>query len=473
MRTSNRGGWAELGSNFAAGETDVTVAANYSEDQLVNGIAIARSRSRVGEASIGLAHDVENGTAWEIHAYVRRQGFNAVFAAVTADRATATPSLDQFRVPTTGAGGNMLVRVPVAENVSLETGADVRFATGATHENFTFANGVFTRERAAGGRQTIAGAFAEISWQATPAIMVSGSGRADYWQQTAGYRREINKLDGSTVRNDVFADNNGTVGSFRLGATADVTNAFTLRGVAYSGFRIPTLNELHRPFRVGNDITEANPLLKPERLVGAEGGLSWQSDLAGWSLTFFHAKMTDAVSNITVQTTPGQNVALNVFVPAGGVLRQRRNLDRIAASGLETDVSVGVSDSLELRAGYLYTSPKVRESRDQPGLEGLRLAQVAKHQGSISASWRPVEALHARLDVRMASSQFDDDQNSRRLRGYTSLDGLVEYSVRPGITVFVSGENILGENIQAGLSATGLVTVGNTRVFAAGTSFRF
>ncbi|MGE3333482.1 MAG: TonB-dependent receptor [Rhodospirillaceae bacterium] len=473
VRTNNRGGWAELGTTFSASDTDFTAAANYSEDRLINGIGIARSRSKIGEFSLGAVHNVIDGTSWEAHAYVRRQGFNAVFAAVAADRNSAAPSLDQFRVPTTGAGGNFLVRAAPAGAVSVEAGADVRYATGATHELLTFTNGVFTRERAAGGKQTVAGAFAEVSWNTAPGLMISGSGRLDYWQQANGYRRELNTLDRSTVRNDIYADKDGTVASFRAGATGDLGAGWTARAVAYSGFRIPTLNELYRPFRVGNDITEANPALAPERLLGAEGGIAWESAMASWSFTLFHARLTDAVSNITVQTAPGQNAALNVFVPAGGVLRQRRNLDRITATGAETEARFRLSDEIELRAGYLYTAPKVRKAADQPALEGLRFAQVAKHQGSFSVSWRPIDRVLARTDVRAASSQFDDDQNSRQLRGYTSVDGMLEVQVTPAMKLFASAENMLGERIEAGLSATGLITVGNARVFALGTSFSF
>ncbi|MGE3475287.1 MAG: TonB-dependent receptor [Rhodospirillaceae bacterium] len=473
VRTNNRGGWAELGTNFSAGGADVTAAANYSEDRLVNGIDIARSRSKIGEFSLGAAHNVSGGTSWEAHAYVRRQGFNAVFAAVAADRDSAAPSLDQFRVPATGAGGNLLVRGTPGDGVGIEAGVDVRYAAGASHERLTAVNGVFTRERAAGGEQTVAGAFAEASWDAAPGVMISGAGRLDYWRQTNGYRRELNTLDGSTVRSDVYPDKDGTVASFRAGVTADLSAGWAARAVAYAGFRIPTLNELYRPFRVGNDITEANPALAPERLRGAEGGIAWESRMASWSFTVFHARLTDAVSNITVQTTAGQNAALNVFVPAGGVLRQRRNLGRITAGGLETEAGVRLSDRVELRAGYLYTSPKVRKASDQPALQGLRLAQVARHQGAVSLSWRPIDRLLARTDVRGTGAQFDDDQNNRRLQGYTSVDGLIEYRVSPGMTVFVSGENVLGKRIEAGLSATGLVTVGNARVFAAGTTFKF
>ena len=45
-----------------------------------------------------------------------------------------------------------------------------------------------------------------------------------------------------------------------------------LRTAAYRAFRLPTLNEYYRPFRVGSTVTEANPALKLETLDGAEIG---------------------------------------------------------------------------------------------------------------------------------------------------------------------------------------------------------
>ncbi|MGH9582904.1 MAG: TonB-dependent receptor plug domain-containing protein, partial [Bryobacteraceae bacterium] len=43
-----------------------------------------------------------------------------------------------------------------------------------------------------------------------------------------------------------------------------------LRASGYRSFRAPTLNELYRPFRVGNVLTEANAALVPEGLTGVE-----------------------------------------------------------------------------------------------------------------------------------------------------------------------------------------------------------
>ncbi len=43
----------------------------------------------------------------------------------------------------------------------------------------------------------------------------------------------------------------------------DLSDSLYLRTAAYEGFRAPSLNELYRPFRVGQIVTNANPALTP------------------------------------------------------------------------------------------------------------------------------------------------------------------------------------------------------------------
>ena len=52
-------------------------------------------------------------------------------------------------------------------------------------------------------------------------------------------------------------------------------NKWRARGSAYRSFRAPTLNELYREFRQGTAVTQANGLLKPERVFGASWMLTW------------------------------------------------------------------------------------------------------------------------------------------------------------------------------------------------------
>jgi hypothetical protein len=56
--------------------------------------------------------------------------------------------------------------------------------------------------------------------------------------------------------------------SARAAVRRDLDDGLAIRAAAYSGFRPATLNELHRPFRVGNDLTEANAALEKMRMEG-------------------------------------------------------------------------------------------------------------------------------------------------------------------------------------------------------------
>jgi outer membrane receptor protein involved in Fe transport len=393
---------------------------------------------------------------------------------VNATRTVVTPSLNQFDVPATAIGANAIVRVPFSPTVTLETGADIRHADGATNEDATFIANAFTRRRHAGGEQTVGGVFAELNWLPVPELTLTAGARGDYWQQADGTRVETVIATGAGVRNDTYPSKDGTVGNYRLGARYEVADGFALRAVTYSGFRVPTLNELYRPFRVGNDITEANPSLIPERVYGVEGGFVWTSD-TGFSLSanYFHNWLNNAVGNITVQTTPGLNTALNVVVPAGGVLRQRQNVDRIEADGVELSAALRISDGFSVSADYLYTNPRVTRAAAQPTLQGLRLAEVARHQASLSAVYRPTADWTLRVDGRVASNLYDDDQNTRLLKGYFAMDAYADYAITSYATVFISGENITDKTVEAGKSADGLITVGNPQVFSGGVRFRF
>src|SRR5690606_41323287 len=115
----------------------------------------------------------------------------------------------------------------------------------------------------------------------------------------------------------------GEVYSARFAARRDIGSGQSLRLAAYSGFRPATLNELHRPFRVGNDITEANAALVPERLTGVEAGWAWASDRAALTATVVWNGIEAAIGNVTLAEGPGTFPRAG-FVPAGGLLRPRR-----------------------------------------------------------------------------------------------------------------------------------------------------
>src|SRR5690606_19637864 len=160
--------------------------------------------------------------------------------------------------------------------------------------------------------------------------------RYDGWRNTDGRRLETDLATGLPTLDETDPDRSGEVVSARLAARRDIGSGQSLRLAAYSGFRPPTLNELHRPFRVGNDITEANAALAPERLQGVEVGWSRAGSRLEWSATLFWNRLEDAIVNVTIAEGPGTFPPAG-FVPAGGVLRQRQNAGTISAVGVEAE----------------------------------------------------------------------------------------------------------------------------------------
>ena len=143
------------------------------------------------------------------------------------------------------------------------------------------------------------------------------------------------------------------------------------------------MNELYRPFRVGNDITEANADLTPERLYGAELGAGGSAGAIGrWSATAFYNRLDGAITNVTVAFGPLFDPVAG-FIPAGGVLRQRRNAGAVDAYGLEAEASARLSGAVTARAALSWTHARVDGGAAAPALTGLRLAETPR----LSADW--------------------------------------------------------------------------------------
>jgi outer membrane receptor protein involved in Fe transport len=474
-KAANQGGAGGVTvSTSLADGIDAWVRGSYSEDRLVNGIDAARSRGRIGDLSLGLVRDDGDGAGWEAHAYVRDQDFRAVFVAVNPARTAATLSLDQFNVPARAAGGNVIARFALSPETRIDIGADTRFVTGDTNERFQNLGAGFTRLRKAGGDQWIAGAFAEVTYTPRAAVVMTASARADRWRQSDGARRETVIATGALARDDRFASSDGTVASFRIGARGDVDERVAVRAAAYSGFRVPTLNELYRPFRVGNDITEANPALTPERVWGSDVAVEWTlSDRARAEVVYARSWLKNSVVNITLKATPGLDSATGVVVPVGGVLRQRGNLPRAVSDAIEAEFAFDATDAVALTARYLYADPRVTRSPSQPALVGARLAQIPRHQAALGLDARLSPSLNVALSLRHVSRQFDDDLNTRVLRSADVVDARLAWRLTESVEIALAAENLFDEVVEAGRGADGLVSVGTPRTVTGGLSVGF
>lgn len=408
----------------------------------------------------------------------RRPGFRAQvwrhdsdltnrFVAVADDRSTASPAAEQFGSPATGWGGALAARF-VGAAWELEAGADARRFDGETRELFRNLGDGFTRTRRAGGESSVAGLYLDGSWRRDAWLAVGGL-RVDRWDTSGGFRVERDRVSGATLLDASPDDRSGDVVSGRAALRRSFGPA-AVRIAAYSSFRPPTLNELHRPFRVGNDITEANAALEPERLEGLELGVEGEG-IVVWSATLFANRIRDAITNVTLGQGPG-TFPVAGFVPAGGVLRQRRNAGDIEALGVEASLK-GEAGPVAWRAALAATDARVDGGASAPQLTGLRPAQAPIWSATLGADWRATGRLTLALDARYESKRFEDDLNSRELDAATTLDARAEYRLSHRATAYLAADNLLDAEVEVGETADGVESLGPPRTLRLGLTLRY
>jgi outer membrane receptor protein involved in Fe transport len=243
----------------------------------------------------------------------------------------------------------------------------------------------------------------------------------------------------------------------RLGALFHLSHEVAVRGSAYRAFRAPTLNELYRPFQVGNVLTAANERLRPETLWGGELGA--QIDLVGVSLqtTAFYNQLRDPIANVTLAE------------PLDGATRQRQNLGRTKIVGLELDLSWHPAGAWTVRVSHMFSDAHVTAAPAQPDLIGKRLAQDPHHRATAQLTFDDAHIAAITAQVRYLGPQFEDDLNTQPIGAVVVVDARAERSVAFGFSVFVSGQNLFDRRYVVGRA--GIDTEGAPRTIELGVAY--
>lgn len=434
-------------------------AATWEEDRgsgLLNTRANASGHSL--SATAAKAPD-PNGYGWRLQAWGIDSNLANSSASISADRSTTTPANDQYKTPATGWGLNAALRRRVAQigggRLEWEVGADARFNDGQTQEYYTYVGQGFTRERVAGGETSVVGAYVDGSWTGGP-WLVAGGLRLDQWKNENGFRLERLIATGVPSADVRFEDRSGEVGSARLAVRRQLTPDVSARVAAYSGFRPATLNELYRPFRVGNDQTVANADLKPEVLTGVETGLAFDRDGLTWGASLFWNRIEDAIVNVTLSEN------------ASGVTRQRQNAGTIDAWGVELNGSAALTPALSLNAAVSWTDAELDGGSAAPQLSGLRPAQAPRWSATAGLDWRATQRLTLATALRYESARFDDDLNSRVLDAAFTLDARAEWAVNERTLLWLAADNLFNEDVQVSQTANDVAGYGPPRTLSAG-----
>ena len=385
---------------------------------------------------------------WEFDALAYLQARNFTNVVVSSTR--FVPVLDQRNTPATGLGGKLELRPPVGDAHVLRVGMDLRRAEGELYETAISAfSGNVTARRNAGGTNTDLGLFLEDDWTLGRLVLTLGA-RLDRWTIRDGFYTERD-ASGELLSTDSFADRAGWDVSFRGGVLYRANDVVALRAAAYSGLRLPTLNELYRPFVVFPVVTQANAALENERLEGFEAGIELTPNPAvALSLTAFDNRVKNAVANVTIAEN----------------LRQRRNIDAIQSRGLEASLGATLG-AFSLDASAVWTDAEAKGSGFAAALDGNRLSQTPRFTGGATLSWTPADDWLLSATVRHVGAQFEDDLESNVLPAVTSLDAFVQVPMTPSIALVLRGENLTDEAIVT-RNQSGSIDLGVPRTVWAG-----
>ena len=340
-----------------------------------------------------------------LRGYASDQDYYQTFSAVAEDRNSERLTVAQ-RVPSRGAGATAQWTQAFGSRHVLLAGLEGRYAKGRSDEERG------TAFVSTGGTQETGALYVEDLFAVTPSLSVTAGIRADRWRET-----EL---------------------SPRLSVLWRATPSLAFSAAAYRGFRAPTLNELHRGFRVGNVNTLPNSALRSEILTGFEVGARFRNA----RLTLFDMRVEDTIANVTLSVTPSL------------ITRQRQNLGATRSRGAELDSEWRIGSDWRVSGSWLYVDATV-DGRD------LRVPQVPRHQATAQASWR-----NAGVQARWSATQFDDDRNELPLDGFFVVDAFAAYPLRRGFDVTLAVENVFDEEVE--VSATPVVTLGQPRAIRLG-----
>jgi outer membrane receptor protein involved in Fe transport len=415
----------------------------YGEDRR-NGTRLQVNDMTIRQLAFGADYDSPGAGLFTLRLFGGTENYHQTFSSIAADRNSESLTNDQH-VPVQQMGMLAQWSKRVVSRLTLLAGLDGSDVQGFSQE-VTFSGGKPTARQSNGGRQQYLGAFLEGIVRITPRWSVTLSGREDLWSNFDAHSIRV-PVSGNPTR--IFYPARGQ-NSFdpRLTTSYRASDHVVLYASGYRSFRAPTLNELYRSFRVGNVQTLANPYLRAEHFAGGEAGMraTLLHDRLSLRGTFFFGYVTSPVANVTLSSTPQL------------ILRQRENLGRIRAPGMQAAADFRITNRITIAGAYQFLDSTVASFPADPTLVGHRVPLVPRHQFTFEGTWAAPKQFFVAVQGRTASSEYDDDQNLLPLGAYFVLSATVSHPLPKGFDVFFAGENLT--NTQYDIARTPTVNLG-------------
>jgi outer membrane receptor protein involved in Fe transport len=426
----------------------VFLRGDYLGEQRHNGKVNEGNHTNIRQLAAGVDWQSSRAGSFSLRGYGGPELLDQNFYAVGPGRLTETLT-DAQRVPVQDIGFSAQWSRSVGSFQTLVAGFEAAGVRGSSNE-FKFLGGSLVPASAvgAGGRQRTLAVFGEDIFHFGSKWVVTAGARVDHWlnYNALSTTQPLAKPGPATVA--LFPDRTEQAFSPRLSVLRQVSSEWSLTASIYRAFRAPTLNELYRSFRLSNVLTLANNELVAERLTGAEAGVNWTSPSRRTMVraTVFWSDITRPIENVTLSTTSSL------------ITRERENLGRTRARGVNLELSENLTQKLSVTAGYQFTDATVLSFPADPSRVGLRIPEVPRHEATFQVRYsnpaanNPLGRFTVGLQGRAESATYDDDLNTLRLDPYFTLDALVSHPVARGTELFVAAENLTNQRYQVALT---------------------
>ena len=423
-----------------------------------NGTLLQRNSTKETYLGGGVRGRTSDEDSWRVNVFSHIQVFDSHFSRVALDRQSESLALFQA-VPSHDIGVSAQWSGQVLSSHRLSVGGDSRWIGAETREDVFTSTNVNIRDRLIAGSQQLAGVFVEDVITPIPRVMLVLGVRLDSHQNFSASKLEIFN---PTMQNTLtqFPSKGELAVSPKVGLRFRLHPRLAVRSLLYQSFRAPSLNELYRPFRVGNVATQANSDLISERLTGGEIGFNFPlSPKLFLRVTGFWNRLKDPISNVTLSVTPEL------------ITRQRQNLGRVRARGVSAQMGYQLNSRWRFRGSYLFNESTIESNPVQAELEGRFIPQVPRHRASLGINYFHPKRVFLSLQSRYEGLRFDDDRGHLRLGDFFVADVNLSRIFNNHWEPFLSIENLF--NRRYPVRAIPVVIIGAPITIAAGVRFRF
>lgn len=444
----------------------IVLSGSWFKEDKVNGTQLAVNGAEARDVDLRADWSPEGALfRWMGVVYYQDRDFYSTYTSVEDDRNDERVALDQFDVPADALGVSLIGTLETSDLDTLQIGADGRWIEGEVNELFRNLGAGFTRSRVAGGEQSTFGFFGNWRREWTSSFYSELTLRGDRVKDSNGFRKETDTTTDIVLSDVTYGDDSDwePSASFKVGNR--FSDAFNVSVQFSRGFRNPTLNERYRPYRVKNDIVEANPVLDRESIQGGELTLEWTPTKAvNLYGTLYYYEMDDMVTNVYLFAGPGSDPVAG-FIPDGGSLSQRLSVSGNSVRGFELGGDLALGDWIGLGASYMFADSRFGPAPSGAGeeFEGNQFPLSPEHQFTVRVDVAPKEDLNGWIEWRYWSESFEDAINTREVSAESIFSLGLSYRISDHLRLYGVVDNVFDSEIMTGLSSSDLVSIGAGR----------